>query len=480
MNPNSELESKLDEPQCLGDSILQAILDDDSDKLLDLISSHLSDTTSFFLPPISKKLPRYLSNGPSLLSVSCFFASMNCFRLLLNLNPKADKIDSKGRIAIHYASAGGSLEMLRELDQITQSEPSTSNQNGTNGHKNKNIYNYEDHNHMTPISYAAQFGRLDVIKYLYLKGAELAYHDRSTRRPIHLACLYGHVDVVRFFVENGVPLTDSIGLPTIHCACAGGDVATIEYLISQKVNVNLMYNSIPPIYLAAELGSLGAIKVLVKHKVAFKNFHRKNPPIIVAASNGHLDVVRFFVEQGCDPNLYDSDGYSVLYAAVKAQHVDIVEYLLSKGAHVFVDGRYRKKDSKLWLGYAYSPRSYPSFFSIDPIQSIRILDEKMLLLLVNNIDIEKYVMDVSIEPLENYLVKLKSLKLLEILLEHNLITGDCTELYGRLLYCKNKQLVLPLLDHKLSFDPDSSYLQMAIVNNSDRSLLNKFLDLGVV
>lgn len=93
------------------------------------------------------------------------------------------------------------------------------------------IYNFRDSSDQTPMHYAAQFGRLDSIKYFYLKGAELDLHrDNESRRPIHLACLYGHVEVVRFFVENGVPLIDENSVHSIHDASIGSDIATKDLL----------------------------------------------------------------------------------------------------------------------------------------------------------------------------------------------------------------------------------------------------------
>lgn len=104
--------------ECVADSVLQSILDDDSDKLFELISLHFSHSSSFFLPNGSKMLPSFLHPNPLFLSVCCFFASMNCFRLLLSLGFKADDEDDYGRTPIHLAAAGGSLEIMREIRAI--------------------------------------------------------------------------------------------------------------------------------------------------------------------------------------------------------------------------------------------------------------------------------------------------------------------------------------------------------------------------
>lgn len=493
--------------QGVGDSVLQAILDDDSEKLLELISDYLTDTTIFFLPNISKKLPEFLSSNPSLLSLSSFFASTNCFRLLLSLNSNADAEDNEGRTSIHFAAAGGSLDILRELDQhlriAENGDGNTPLQNSSEnpflrsllGHNRisseNGVYNYPDFSNKTPIHYAAQFGRLDIIKYLYLKGADLdLLRDKEGRRPIHLACLYGHVDVARFFVENGVSLTDENSMHSIHYACIGGDAATIEYLISQKVDPNVMYCSNTPICYAAKYGSLNAIKVLLKHKAIFKIRGRKNTPIHEAALNGHLDVVRFFIEQGCDPNVYDSTGQSILYSSLKGQHYDITKYLLSRGATVFPDGRYEKNTNTQSLTEQQTSKSKHKY--LDPILFISTRNEEMLLMLLNRINIEEYLNDdSSSDPhcsspdirkrsLRNSLISFESPELIDFGIECKILDGDCTDIYNTLFSMENcLHLISSALDKGLSFDPNSSDLANDVVKYSDFSLFMKFLDSGL-
>ncbi|XP_067004714.2 ankyrin repeat domain-containing protein 49 [Anabrus simplex] len=57
--------------------------------------------------------------------------------------------------------------------------------------------------------------------------------------------------------------------------------------------------------------------------------------ILWAAENGALDVVKTIVE--ADPlcvNIRDKDGYTPLHRACYNNHVDVVDYLLSKGANI--------------------------------------------------------------------------------------------------------------------------------------------------
>ena len=54
--------------------------------------------------------------------------------------------------------------------------------------------------------------------------------------------------------------------------------------------------------------------------------------VVAAARNGTIVKVEQMLHKGCDPNLLDSQGRSVLLCASSAGHVDIVSLLLEAGA----------------------------------------------------------------------------------------------------------------------------------------------------
>lgn len=370
-------------PKSLAEPILTAILEDDSNKLSELISNLEDVNSAFHL--YNKKLPDILSNNPTMLCICCFFGSIECFNLIRDLDGNIKEEDDFGRNCFHFATAGGSLDMMRILhqsntDNVKDNASSNNNNNNNNNQsdddsssdddaifigrsffrrsilktafaefEDNNIYNKRDARGLTPMHYGAMFGRLNAIKYIWTKGAQLdKIHDFQGNRPIHLACLYGHTHVVKFFVENGVKFeSDKLSnkLQPIHYACIGGYIDTIEYLISLKADINLMANSKTPIFYAARYGSLGAVKLLVKHGATFKFKRRKNSPIVEAALGGHADVINYFLKHGCDPNVYTSTGETPLMAAISGNNPEVVKLLLKSGAKISFEPFNRKKSN---------------------------------------------------------------------------------------------------------------------------------------
>ena len=90
------------------------------------------------------------------------------------------------------------------------------------------------------------------------------------------------------------------------------------------------------LYHAAEAGDLERVKVLVVEQGDDKGktcgpYDRT--PLYAASREGHLAVVRYFVEQGCNMEKADNNGFTPLITASGNGHLEVVRYLLEQGAN---------------------------------------------------------------------------------------------------------------------------------------------------
>lgn len=296
---------------------IDAILEDD-DETLSTLLPQVPDRNHF--SPFAK-MPPILSRRPPLISVCAFFSASKCFKMLTQLDGDFGKEDNDGRSLAHFLAAGGSLDLVRELETDVAE-----------------FFTTADHHGMFPVHYAAMFNRVELLQHMWLNGVNFSLPDHFGAMPLHTACMYGHVDVVKFFVEQGVELnSDTLvtiaGMTPMHFACTSGSAELVKYLISQKAEINSMGRcERTPICYAVRYGSLDIVKALVAAKARWKDKRRKVSPIVEAAERGFTDILNFFLKSGGDPNYLTSEGKTPLSVAVMNNHLEAAKLLLKYGA----------------------------------------------------------------------------------------------------------------------------------------------------
>ena len=110
-----------------------------------------------------------------------------------------------GRSALHHACLHGRLNVVKWLT--------------ARGADMSAINNYG----LTPISDACYGGHLDIMQYLALEGASFTVRT-SGNSPIHIACEEGYLDIVKWLMEQGVAadIYDDTGKTPFLYACFHG------------------------------------------------------------------------------------------------------------------------------------------------------------------------------------------------------------------------------------------------------------------
>ncbi|KAL8603834.1 hypothetical protein ACOMHN_049653 [Nucella lapillus] len=101
-----------------------------------------------------------------------------------------------------------------------------------------------------------------------------------------------------------------------------------------KQNVNVMIeNGKTPLSIACEKGNVKVTKMLLKAK-AYVNVHRSETPLHSTVSKkGNIEILKLLINKhGADINIFDKSQKSVLYRSCSTGDVDMVDFLLQKGA----------------------------------------------------------------------------------------------------------------------------------------------------
>jgi hypothetical protein len=188
---------------------------------------------------------------------------------------------------------------------------------------------------ISPAEHAAEYGRLDVLQWLWTKGALLAeprvgWSDRvpDWRGPeweladpsiIVAAARGGHVAVIAFLTgEVGIPLGRShMGLTALHAACEGGHVIAAEALLKAGGRLHAVrrrslwtdgngVRSLAEATMTALGGAIasGALRCALVLLRLCKSDGSSPSAVTLAALSGHADVLRAVLvkwpEENCD------------------------------------------------------------------------------------------------------------------------------------------------------------------------------------
>ena len=179
---------------------------------------------------------------------------------------------------------------------------------------------------------------MDVNKYLELEGS-----------PLVSACYHGNVELARFLLDRGAD--PNCGYPLGHYEALVwaiiGDQASLE-VVKLLLESGTKVKGTGSLIAAAEYGQFAALRLLVEHgskdgdcdlekveeygEYDSRKLDDQGTALYKAAANGHLDVVSFLLEKGADPKFRDRKGRTVLDIAVENGHEDVARRIRDSGS----------------------------------------------------------------------------------------------------------------------------------------------------
>lgn len=288
-----------DDAPCSHEKLLTAMKADNLDEFQEAMSIFTDfDIRVTIEKNSSDTVPWMVLDVPPLSCLCAFLAAEQCFNYLLILGIDFEAEDANGRTLGQFAVAGGSMEIIRLID-IHAAE------------NNSDIFEWIDAKGNSCSHFAAKFGRMDALQWLWTKGIKLNPRNDNGGTPFMWSCSSGQLEMAKFLVERGARINEltSYGRwSPIHYAVAHNQLETTKFLLDQKsIEIDMMRANYgpTPVMTAIENDAFDCVKLLVEHGCSFEHgLYKKNPfeplpihPIVYAAAKQKWEIMQYLMDE---------------------------------------------------------------------------------------------------------------------------------------------------------------------------------------
>ncbi|KAI0982874.1 hypothetical protein GJ496_007401 [Pomphorhynchus laevis] len=209
---------------------------------------------------------------------------------------------------------------------------------------------------ITPLYTAVEENRLNVVECLLSNNADVnmtpfgriaAELKIEGQTPLIVACMRNNSQMIELLLRHGADpnLANTRGTTPFIAICQQNNLAMAELLIKYgaKYNAethNLYGAKINGLIVTAESGSFDVLKLLINkgmdpnYRIEGQGETVGRTPLFCACAKGYLDIVKFLISRGANVNATEKSGLSCLHIASTMGHDQIVLYLVKNGADV--------------------------------------------------------------------------------------------------------------------------------------------------
>ena len=173
---------------------------------------------------------------------------------------------------------------------------------------------------LTPLHWACVVGDLSVFKLLVKLGADVNNKTETGESILHLTCALGRKDIAKYIVQDLKMNTTERG-PTgrspVDYTAETGDVELFLILVSAKARIE--YSAL---ILSCMKGNAKFLEVMhgrCRLDLAYQDRYGRTP-MHHAAENGHVDVMKYLIEKGAKLNGIDKNHRTMLHVLADRGH----------------------------------------------------------------------------------------------------------------------------------------------------------------
>eukprot|EP01134_Creolimax_fragrantissima_P006789 CFRG6789T1 len=245
-----------------------------------------------------------------------------------------------------------------------------------------------DEDDRTPLHWAAAIGSFTLVEFLVSQEVNINASDRWETTPLEEAMNNGHHEIAQFFREHGGTMPHEIGNRLCHYAIVN-DLVAMRRLIDAGANIDSRSSRSrhTALHIASAEGHIDVVSLLLENGAqvnivdrwgktplsnAIENGHKEISIMLMengavsikrdtdamelckAAAEGKLHKVKAMIEwRGLNPDVKDYDWRTPLHVAAGEGRLEIVQYLVSKGANVELKDKwgFNAYQSALQLGH---------------------------------------------------------------------------------------------------------------------------------